>query len=146
MNDESKSPGTGYCAREVLRQARRDRWATPLACLAALLHVFASFIVLAWYYYIVPRLKFEIDQRGKQVSWPVFVQITLSDFVGDYSYLIAPLFVPMAIVLSVISFLAHRWLARHLGLTCASASAVVVAFLIVSNILLSYTILRQALP
>ncbi|MBC8117639.1 MAG: hypothetical protein H7062_24875 [Candidatus Saccharimonas sp.] len=146
MNDSANSPGNRYCDREVLRQKRRDRWATPLASLAALLHVFVSFIVLAWYFFIVPRLKFEIDQRGKQVSWSVFSQITLSDFVVDYSYLLAPLFVPTAIVLSVTSFLAHRWLARHLGLTCASASAVVVALLIVSNVLFSYTILKQALP
>ncbi|MEK6261347.1 MAG: hypothetical protein AABP62_22330 [Planctomycetota bacterium] len=146
MNDTASSPGDGYSAREVLRQARRDRWAAPLACLAALLHAFMSFIVLAWYFFIVPRLKFEIDQRGKDVSWSVYSQITLGDFVVEYSYLLAPLFVPTAIVLSVTSFLAHRWLARHLGLTCASASAVVVALLIVSNVLVSYTILKQALP
>lgn len=146
MHDESKSPGDGYCDREVLRQRRRDHLETPLACLAALLHVFATFAVLAWYFVIVPRLKFEIDQQRKVISWSVFSQIAISDFVIDNSYLVAPSFVLLAIVLSVFSLLAHRWLARHLGLTCASASAVVVAFLIVSNILLSYTILRQALP
>ncbi|MBC8112950.1 MAG: hypothetical protein H7062_01095 [Candidatus Saccharimonas sp.] len=146
MNDAASSPGNGDRVPEVLRQARRDRWATPLARSAAVLHLFGAFVVFAWYYYIVPHFTFAIDQSGTPISWGVFAQITLSQFVQNNVSMLALFFVPVAIVVSVISYLAHRWLARNLGLTRAAISATVVLFLIDSHVLISYTILRWALP
>lgn len=142
MTDESKAVSSEDYVPEELHQARRDRWATTLACIATLLHVCAAFIVFVWFYWIAPRYKWELDQLGKQLSPTVIMQINLSDLFVNYWYLFGVFFLPVPFV----SFLTHRWMARQLGLRCACASAIVVAVLIISNAVVGYTILRQALP
>lgn len=142
MTDNSETSGNGNRPPEVLRQARRDRWATPLATVAALLHVFTGVVVFGWFYFIAPRYKWELDQLGRQLSQDVILQISLSDFIVNYAYLFAMLIVPIPII----SFVTHAWLARRLGLRWACMSATAVAILILSNAVLSYSILRYALP
>lgn len=142
MTDNSETSGNGNHPPEVLRQARRDRWATPLATVAALLHVFTGVVVFGWFYFIAPRYKWELDHLGAQLSSDVIFQIGLSDLLVNYWYLLGHLFVPVPII----SFVFHAWLARRLGLRWACVSVIAVAIVILSNAVLSYSILRRALP
>lgn len=142
MTDRSETSGNGNCLPEVLRQARRDHWAIPIAIAAALLHSFSGVAVFGWFYFMVPRYKWELDQLGRQLSQGVILQISLSDLVVNYWYLFGVLSVPIPIV----SFVTHAWLARRLGSRWACMSAIVVTVLIVSNFVMSFSILRSALP
>ena len=142
MSDESPSNSPDVALLPMLRQARRDRWATTVASLAAVLHAVAGLVVFGWFYFIAPRYKFELAQMGRELSQGVILQINLSDLIVNYWYLFGVLFVPVPIL----SFVAHVWLARRLGLRWACVSTIAVAALIVSNAAVSHSILRYALP
>jgi hypothetical protein len=145
MHNGANRPSDESASQEVLARARRDRWATPLACVATLLHMFASSIVFVWLYFIAPRYKKQLDdlfvlgQVGR-LSPSALMQINVSDFFVNYWYVFAVLFIPIPII----TFLAHHWLTRQLGLRWAGVSAVLVTLLIISNAVVGYWILGQA--
>lgn len=52
---------------DVLFESRRGRWASSVAVLAVAIHTLAWLINLAWYYYIVPRWKQELESIGYEL-------------------------------------------------------------------------------
>lgn len=117
-------------ASEVLRQSRRDRWAGRLAAGSTAIHFAAGFLVFAWYYFIVPRIKYNIEQAGGEVSNVAIVAIRQSDFIVNYSYLL--LFIGP--LLLVIDFRIGRWIAKEMGLRWASAFSICITIILLINI------------
>ena len=115
MTDDSMSDPQDKSATDVLHQARRDRWATPLATAVMAIHFLAELFTLGWYYWIVPRIKYSLEQVGRQIPTDAIVVIKLSDLLVNYWYMLAVAGPAMLIV----DFVITRWIARRLGLRVA---------------------------
>ena len=140
MTDESKLPGSGGHAPEVLHQARRDRWATSLAVIVTTVHVLAGLFVFGWYYYIVPRWKYDLDSFGIQISQPAFWLLAQSDFIVNYWYLLV-IVGPTALVCD---FLVMRWMGKQIGLRLVVLWGVCLAIILLANVVGGYYVLHDA--
>ena len=140
MTDASKSPGSGDRTPEVLRQARRDRWATSLAVIVTTAHVIAGLFVFGWYYYIVPRWKHDLDSFRIQVSQTGVWLIAQSDFIVNYWYLLV-IVGPTALVFD---FLVMRWMGKQIGLRWVVLWGVCVATILLTNVACGHYLLHQA--
>ena len=140
MTDESKFPGGGDHAPEVLHQVRRDRWATSLAVIVTTVHVLAGLFVIGWYYYIVPRWKYDLDSFGIQISQRAFWLLAQSDFIVNYWYLLV-IVGPTALVCD---FLVMRWMGKQIGLRWVVLWGVCVATILLANVAVGNHLLHQA--
>ena len=119
MNRDSATRDEAADSPELLRQSRRDHWAFTLAAIVTTIHGFAGSFVFGWYYFtyyfIVPRLKQELDGVGHAISRPAILLIIQSDFLVNYWYLL--LFVgPLALLFD---FVVTRWIGKQIGLRWA---------------------------
>lgn len=122
------------------RQARRIRWCSVLATLICAAHLFTAIILFGWYYWFVPRWKWELAGYGYQLTPQSFFVIGISDviIVG-----VLVLFV-IAPVTLIIDFVAMRWIARHVGLRRASLVGLSVVLLMLANLAIGHFILSDA--
>lgn len=96
---------------DVLFESRRSRWTCSVAAIAVSIHTLAWLINLAWYYYVVPRWKQELESIGYELPALATSFIMQSDVVVCYLYVLIPI-APPALVLD---FLVARWISRELG-------------------------------
>lgn len=122
------------------RQARRHRWAGPLAEVICTLHVAAAVIVFGWYYWTVPKWKHELHDYGYDFTSEAKYLIHFSDCVVNYWYLQ----VPVAAIVLYVDFVATRWLARQIGLRFASVVGLCILFLILANMVIGQYYLIEA--
>lgn len=132
MSDPALSQGIDQ--PETLRQASRDRWASALATLLLLAHFFAGVIVLGWGYYLVPRIKQQLDQADIPLSKSAVQCILLSDLLVNYFYVPVLFGIPFLIW----DFLIMRWLGKQLGLTRQFVFGLGLFILILTNFAYSY--------
>lgn len=123
-----------------LRRSYRAGWAIPLATTIAVAHLFSGLILAGWFYWIVPRFKYELDSYGVQISAPVLSIIHLSDLIVNYWYVLVPV-VPIALILD---FLVAWWTAREIGRRFAIAYGLTILLLFFANGAVSLYILNEA--
>lgn len=126
---------------EILRQASRDRWAPLLATVFVVAHFLSCILVFGWSYYLVPRIKQQLDQAGFPLTGPAVQLILLSDLFVNYWYVPAFFGIPFLIA----DFLIMRWVGKQLGLTRQFAFGLCLLILILSNFAYSYSVLSDEL-
>ena len=122
-----------------LRRSYRTRWAIPLAATIAVAHLFSGLILAGWFYWIVPRFKYQLDSYGVQISAPVLSIIQLSDILVNYWYVLIPV-VPVALILD---FLVAWWTAREIGRRFAIAYGLAIMLLFFANGAISQYLLNE---
>lgn len=132
MTDHEANAGN-VASLKPLRQSRRDRWATPVAAAITSAHIFAGLFVIGWYYFLVPRRKFELDElafRAVSVISDLAIAVIMqSDVIVNYWYLPAIVGLPVVIA----DFLVMRWVAKQLGLSKAVLCGIGITMLILLN-------------
>ena len=133
MTDPETNPVGSLLPPEPLRQSKRDRWANTLAATLAVAHFFAELFVIAWYYFIVPRRKFEVDHMAflssAAVSPSAVGVIVQSDLIVNYWYFLVFMGPPFLIA----DFMMMRWMAKQLGLSTALLCGMGITALILWN-------------
>jgi hypothetical protein len=122
------------------RQARRVRWCSVLASLIFAAHFFSAIVLFGWYYWIVPRWKFEFQDHGFEPTPQSFYVFAISDVVIVGLFLL----IVIAPVTLILDFIATRWIARHVGLRWASLVGLSVVLLMLANIAIGHYILVDA--
>ena len=122
-----------------LRRSYRTRWAIPLAATIAVAHLFSGLILAGWFYWIVPRFKYQLDSYGVQISAPVLSIIQFSDILVNYWYVLIPI-VPVALILD---FLVAWWTAREIGRRFAIAYGLAIMLLFFANGAISQYLLNE---
>lgn len=122
------------------RQARRARWCSVLATLICAAHFFTAIILFGWYYWIVPRWKWEFSDYGFELTPQSFYVIAISDLVMVGAFVL----IAIAPVTLILDFIATRWIARHIGLRWASLVGLSVVLLMLANIAIGHYILVDA--
>lgn len=112
-----------------LRRSYRHGWAIPLAATIAVAHLLSGLILTGWFYWIVPRFKYELDSYGVQVSASALSIIQMSDLIVNYWYILIPV-VPIALVLD---FLVAWWTSRAIGRRFAIAYGLTILLLFFAN-------------
>lgn len=123
------------------RQLNRNRWAIPLAAIFAIMHSFAGIILAGWFYWIVPRAKWDFDQYGVLVPAPALSIIHISDLVVNYWYALI-LVAPVAVALD---FLITWWITRQIGRRFAVSYGLAVLLLFMANLAISQNVLNQTM-
>ncbi len=103
----------------------RRRWATTVAVVTIFVHFLVFLVVGGWWYFIVPRVKQELDKPGAVVTSSHVFLIQQSDFFVNYWYL----FVVAAPILLACDFLLIRYIGREYRLRAAIASGAIIAML-----------------
>ena len=122
-----------------LRRSHRHGWAISLAATIAVAHLFSGLILAGWFYWIVPRFKYQLDSYGVQISAPVLSIIQLSDILVNYWYVLIPV-VPVALILD---FLVAWWTAREIGRRFAIAYGLAIMLLFFANGAISQYLLNE---
>ena len=117
----------------------RRRWATTVAVVTIFVHFLVFLVVGGWCYFIVPRVKQELDKPGAVVTSSQVFLIQQSDFIVNYWYV----FVVAAPILLACDFLLIRYIGREYRLRAAIASGVVIAMLYLAYPLAGSYILSQ---
>jgi uncharacterized protein YqgC (DUF456 family) len=123
---------------EALIQAARDRWASPLAAMFVMVHFIGGVFLFGWFYWIVPRIKWQVDQTGIPPTASVLLQIYQSDLIVNYWYVPAFFGIPFLII----DFLTIRWIAKQIGRSKACAVGLSLLLLILANFGYSYLVLK----
>ena len=105
--------------------ALRDRRAKNVAAIIIAMHFLVFLVVGGWWYFIVPRVKQELDKPGAVVTSSHVFLIRQSDFFVNYWYL----FVVAAPILLACDFLLIRYIGREYRLRAAIASGAIIAML-----------------
>lgn len=106
-------------------RTRRERWAAAVASLVVVVHLFAGIFVFGWYYWIVPRWKYQLEQYGYQLTPEAVLLIQCSDIV----ILLGVLLVVLALPVLVIDFLWAHWMVRQSGMRITLAIATFIALI-----------------
>ena len=123
-HDTSFQPGAETSDEESATSFRR-RWATTVAVVTIFVHFLVFLVVGGWWYFIVPRVKQELDKPGAVVTSSHVFLIRQSDFFVNYWYL----FVVAAPILLACDFLLIRYIGREYRLRAAIASGAIIAML-----------------
>ena len=126
-------------ASELLRQSRRNRWAFAWAAFLAANHFTALMFVFGWYYWIVPRSKFQIDSMGVYPRDAALLLIQQSDLIVNYWHFLAMI----GLLLLISDFVIMEWMSKQLGLTRTLLFAIFVAILILMNVAVGNHILSE---
>ena len=105
--------------------ALRNRKATNVAAAVIVMHFLVFLVVSGWWYFIVPRVKQELDKPGAIVTSSKVYLIQQSDFFVNYWYA----FVVAAPILLAADFLLIRYIGREYHLRAAIASGAIIAML-----------------
>jgi hypothetical protein len=122
------------------RQARRIRWCSLLAAFACASHLFTAIILFGWYYWIVPRQKYELEGYGYNLTPQSYFVFGISDVI-IVGVLVLVVIAPVTLI---IDFITTRWIARHIGLRSASLFALSLVLLMLANMVIGHFILADA--
>lgn len=146
MTDHETNPDKIVLPPKRLRQSQRDRWSNTVAAAITAAHFLAGLYVIGWYYFIVPRSKFEFEAmapllNGVKLSPSPLAVIMQSDVIVNYWYLLFLAGLPVLIA----DFLMMRWMAKPLGLSATLLCGLGITLLILLNYFYGNYVLTQEL-